>query len=247
MLKSSQSVLIIGGGIVGVELAGEIVERFKDKQVTIVHSGSNLMPRSPERAIRYTEDFFVRNGTTLIFKDKVTQQEGNRFITQNGQVIEADIAFLCTGNVPNTDFLKNQFFSDSLNSYGFVKVNPFMQLERYANIYVAGDLTDIPEEEEKLCQTAAAEVQTVISNIRLSELGLPLSRYIAGKCPILISLGKYDGILTYRGFTYTGFVPAAMKEFVEWKEMVHYWNLEHFQFGSKSLASDRWSSHAHIV
>jgi len=245
VLRNSQSILIIGGGTVGVELAGEIVENYKDKQVTIVHSSSGLMPRSPERAIRYTEEFFIRNGASLIFNDKVMSQEGNLFVTRNGKNIEADVAFLCTGNVPNSEFLKNPYFADTLNSGGFVKVNQYLQIDGYSNIYVAGDLSDIPEEEEKLCQTAAAEVKTVVANIKSLESGKPLVQYIAGKCPMLISLGKYDGICTYRGYAMTGFVPAAMKEFVEWKEMIYYWNWEHFQLGRKT--KENWSSHAHIV
>ncbi len=39
---------------------------------------------------------------------------------------------------------------------------------------------------------------------------------------MVISLGKYDGIFTYRGWTLTGFFCAMMKDFIEWKEMVHY-------------------------
>eukprot|EP01114_Cavostelium_apophysatum_P014252 TRINITY_DN3648_c0_g3_i1.p1 TRINITY_DN3648_c0_g3~~TRINITY_DN3648_c0_g3_i1.p1 ORF type:complete len:460 (+),score=80.46 TRINITY_DN3648_c0_g3_i1:173-1552(+) len=245
LVDTAQSVLIIGGGTVGVELAGEIIDRFKGKKVTIVQSSKCLMPRSPERAIRYSQEFFERNDATIIFGDRVESQDGRLFRTKNGAVIEADIAFVCTGNIPNTDFMRNKFFGSSLNPQGFVKVNQYLQLEGYNNIFVAGDLTDIPEEEEKLCQTAAAEVKVVVNNLRLAEAGLPPIRYVPGKCPILISLGKYDGILTYRGWTYTGFVPAAMKEFVEWKEMVHYWNLSHFQPGRK--AREHWSSHAHIV
>jgi len=249
LLKSSQSVLIIGGGTVGVELAGEIIENFKDKEITIVHSSSALMPRSPQRAINYTEDYFKRNGTNLIFNDKVSTQEGNRFVTNGGKVIEADLAFLCTGNVPNSEFLQNEYFADHLNAYGFVKVNTSLQLEGHPNIFVAGDLTYIPDQEEKLCQTAAAEMATVIRNIYLTEASQPLKTYTPGKCPMLVSLGKYDGLFMYNGFVATGFVPAAMKEFVEWKEMIYYWNWNHFQ---KSLnfskrAQEQWSSHAHIV
>jgi len=245
MVKSAQNVLIVGGGTVGVELAGEIIDNFKDKNVTIVHSHDTLMNRSPQRAIKYTEDYFYRNGATLIFKDKVVGQEGNRFTTTSGKLIEADIAFNCTGNLPNTECLRNEFFSHYLNDYGFVKVNPYLQLQGYSNIFIAGDLTDIPEEEEKLCQTAASEVKTVVANIQFTEAGLPLTAYVPKKCPMLVSLGKYDGVLMYRGWTFFGFVPAAMKEFVEWKEMIYYWNWNHFQFGQTT--KEQWSSHAHIV
>jgi NADH dehydrogenase FAD-containing subunit len=49
---------------------------------------------------------------------------------------------------------------------------------------------------------------------------LGLAVYDPADLPILISLGKYAGALTWRGWALTGFLPAVMKEFVEWKVMV---------------------------
>ena len=40
----------------GVELAAEIVGKYgKSKEVTIVHSGENLIERNSEKAINYAE------------------------------------------------------------------------------------------------------------------------------------------------------------------------------------------------
>ncbi len=79
-----------------------------------------------------------------------------------------------------------------------------------------------------LTLTAAEEVRVVIENIKNMERKNTLVRYSPSKLPMLISLGKYDGIFTYRGYSFGGFIPAAMKEFVEWKEMVYYWQWNRF-------------------
>ncbi len=42
-IESSSSVVIIGGGAVGVELAGEIVHKHRDKKVTVLNSGKSLL------------------------------------------------------------------------------------------------------------------------------------------------------------------------------------------------------------
>jgi hypothetical protein len=42
---------------------------------------------------------------------------------------------------------------------------------------VAGDITDIPEETEKLCQTAAAEIKVAIANIRNLEAGIQYNSF----------------------------------------------------------------------
>ena len=54
--EHSMRVVIVGGGIVGVELAAELIERFPNLNLTLVHSGSALMAGRnnsfPERGSR---------------------------------------------------------------------------------------------------------------------------------------------------------------------------------------------------
>ena len=42
-IKSSQSIIIIGGGLTGVKLAGEIPIDQPKKRVTLVHNGPKLL------------------------------------------------------------------------------------------------------------------------------------------------------------------------------------------------------------
>ncbi len=44
-IKSCERVVCIGGGLVGVELASDIKDEFPDKDVTIIHRNSKLLPR----------------------------------------------------------------------------------------------------------------------------------------------------------------------------------------------------------
>eukprot|EP01117_Protostelium_nocturnum_P004805 TRINITY_DN1744_c0_g1_i1.p1 TRINITY_DN1744_c0_g1~~TRINITY_DN1744_c0_g1_i1.p1 ORF type:complete len:424 (+),score=136.04 TRINITY_DN1744_c0_g1_i1:100-1371(+) len=221
-LKGSEGVLIIGGGTVGVELAGEIAHFFPTKKITLVHSESHLIQRSPPRAINYTHKFMKNNGIELILNDRVVSRDENgSFYTKSGVQIRSQLAFLATGNLPNSEFLRGGHYSSALDSKGFVKVNQHLQIPGTINVFVAGDVASI--QEEKLCQTAGDHAQLIASNIRALEKGKKLQSYHPKPCPMLISLGKFDGILTYRGFSMTGFVPAAMKEFVEWKEMAQFY------------------------
>jgi NADH dehydrogenase FAD-containing subunit len=47
-----------------------------------------------------------------------------------------------------------------------------------------------------------------------------LAVYEPADLPILISLGKYAGMFVWKGWALTGFLPAVVKEFVEWKILV---------------------------
>ena len=44
-IEKSDEIVIIGGGPVGVEMAGEIVDRYKDKKIHLIHSGNHLVTK----------------------------------------------------------------------------------------------------------------------------------------------------------------------------------------------------------
>ncbi|KAK9114834.1 hypothetical protein Syun_021631 [Stephania yunnanensis] len=60
-IKSVDSILIIGGGPTGVELAGEIFTDFPEKKVTVVHRGSRLLGFIGAKASKKTLDWLVSN------------------------------------------------------------------------------------------------------------------------------------------------------------------------------------------
>ena len=44
-IEKSDEIVIIGGGPVGVEMAGEIVDGYKDKKIHLIHSGNHLVTK----------------------------------------------------------------------------------------------------------------------------------------------------------------------------------------------------------
>ena len=152
------------------------------------------------------------------------------FRTQSGEEIDADVAYSCIGAAPNADILLSKF-KDYCDDAGFARVNDFLQFEGNPNTFVAGDLLSVNE--EKLAQASQNAAALVASNIRLRDKGKPLKRYAplvggskARELPVVISLGKYDGIFILQGIfpvslwegtVLTGFIPALVKEAVEWK------------------------------
>eukprot|EP01112_Ceratiomyxa_fruticulosa_P006602 TRINITY_DN1742_c0_g1_i4.p1 TRINITY_DN1742_c0_g1~~TRINITY_DN1742_c0_g1_i4.p1 ORF type:complete len:279 (-),score=40.51 TRINITY_DN1742_c0_g1_i4:308-1144(-) len=105
-IRKKETILIIGGGIVGVELAAEIVSHFKSKRVILVHSQANLINRFPKKAIKYCEDFLRSHGVELILNERITQHKDWIFVTDKKREINCDMAFLCTGISPNSSLLK---------------------------------------------------------------------------------------------------------------------------------------------
>lgn len=215
-LCRANNVLIIGGGIVGVELAAEIATHYPEKNITIVHAHNEFMDRMPAMARNYAEQFLKKHHVTCIMNERIQQKDKHHFITDKGTKITADLAFVCTGIKPNSEFMEKTYLDDKHS----IKVNSFLQLQDCKRIFVGGDVAGIPE--EKTAQNAENHAKVIIRNIFHQERGEPLEAYHSEPRTMVISLGKYDGIITRKEFVFTGIIPGILKTLIEWKTMWRY-------------------------
>ena len=221
-VRQSNRILVIGGGYVGVEIAAEIIEQVRTchaqssriashclyfqyprKEVTLIHSGSRLLARGTERASAYALNFFRRQQVTVCLEQPIdfdSLNEGNEpdmapvsISSQAGVKFDADLAFICIGASPSSSFCEEEH-----TKKGRVRVNSSLQTTLASNIFCCGDVVDVSE--EKLAQTAQRNAWLAIENIMKMEhtQSQNLSPYESSKLPLVISLGKYDGIFTWR-------------------------------------------------
>ena len=219
-LCEAKEVLIIGGGLVGVELAAEICTHYDNKKITIIHSREKLIERNHEKTIKYAENFLKKKGVKIVYGERAIQKKENFFLTDKGNKFNTDMAFLCTGITPNYDFMKTNFIH-SLNEKNQIKVNNHLQLIGEENIFVAGDITD--RVEEKTAQNAERQAKIVVKNIIALESKNSLFSYHGKKTLLIISLGKYRGVLDFGNFVLTGLIPAILKSLIERREI---WKLK---------------------
>ena len=217
-LEEAKKILIIGGGLVGIELAGEICTYYKNKDITIIHSNNKLIERNPEKASNYTERFLKKKGVKIIFNEKIIKTN-KKYITDKGNSYSADLAFLCTGIIPNFEFLTKNF-SKYLNEKNQIIVNENLQITDNLNIFAAGDITNINI--EKTAQNAKRQAEIVVKNITALENNKILSTYGSKQTPLVISLGKYNGIFCWGKLVLTGIIPGILKTLIEKREMWKY-------------------------
>jgi len=105
-----------------------------------------------------------------------------------------------------------------LDDRSFVKVNSYLQLIDYKNIFAVGDVNNVLV--EKTAQNAEKQARTAIKNILLKEKGKELLKHVNKKNPLVISLGKYNAVFTYNNIVLSGIIPALMKKIIEWKSML---------------------------
>lgn len=220
-LCSSEKILIIGGGLVGVELAAEITGHYgmENKKIRIVQAYPELIERNPKKARQYAKRFLEKNGVKIIFNEMVVKGNKGTFTTDKGTKIKTDMAFLCTGITPNFKFMEENF-SSLLNKENQVKVNQYLQLQGFNNIFVAGDIISIKE--EKTAQNAECHAKIVVNNIKALEKKQKLKEYKPRPRIMVISLGKRNGILTYKNLSLTGIIPGVLKTLIERKTMKRY-------------------------
>jgi NADH dehydrogenase FAD-containing subunit len=216
---NAKHVLIIGGGLIGTEIAGELVTKMKDKQVTIIHSKDRLIERNPAKASCYAQKFLEKKGAKIIFNEKIVRHEDRIFISNKDRKIEADIAIWCAGIRWSLDYL-NGFDPQIFTNKGALKVNEHFQLNGFENIFVGGDVCSVSE--EKTAQNARIHGSFIVKNLKKLMNNKRKISYKPKKRIMVISLGDWSGILIYGKIVITGIVPGILKYIVQWLAIRRY-------------------------
>lgn len=144
VFKAAKSALIIGGGLTGVEVAGEIAHVNPKCALTVVHSSDYLC--NSKQANTQIMKQFNKTNTRVILNDRVDADNviksgapEKEYTTKGGEVIRAEVVLKCVGVRPNTDFVP----SASLNEKGLIQVNDMLQVPTLSStnmeVYALGD------------------------------------------------------------------------------------------------------------
>ncbi len=209
-MQNSNKIAIVGGGLVGIELAAEIVTHYADKKVSVIHSGDKILDRNNVKTQNYAAKFLIDRGVEIIFNEKIIDKDKKNLKSESGKEYPYDMVFFTVGIKPNTSFMQGDFSKYAPNG---IEVNEYLQIPQMENIFVAGDVSNIVE--EKTAQTAEKHGDVVANNILAIINGKEMKKYISKKRLMVISLGKNSGILENKGFVLTGWIPAFMKSMIE--------------------------------
>ncbi len=140
--KASPNVVIIGGGLIGMEMTEAVVERKGD--VTVVEMLPHVLPMIDADMAYLVEKHMRDVGVTVMTSAKVERIEGDadgqvkRVVTSSGQV-EADLVLLSVGIRPNIELAKKAGLL--IGATGGIHVNEYMQTSD-PDIYAAGDCAE---------------------------------------------------------------------------------------------------------
>lgn len=228
-LRGAASILVLGGGAVGTELAAEIACFHPEKHVTILDAQPHLVPCFPGQTVEYVEAWFRRRGVRVILGEMLESFDDRGCVTRSGQTIKADYVFNCLGMKCNTHCVQSGAFHGEVTLKGALQVNEFFQVGEAENVFAIGDMMLHPSLELKQAYFAETNGEAAASNILSLSAGRDKStwvRYphdICGNAAMplvyVVSLGRYDGSLGFNKLVINGVIAAVLKWVIEWTKV----------------------------
>ncbi|KAJ8248472.1 hypothetical protein GJAV_G00242380 [Gymnothorax javanicus] len=205
-IQAASSVVVIGGGSTGVEMAAEIKTDYPDKKVVLVHSrialaDVELLPSVRQQA----KEVLLEMGVELVLGHKVSNlselefnvtRKNMRVVTDKGTELITDLVVCCTGSKINSAAYSSSL-ADCLAKNGALKVTPQMRVEGFENIYAVGDCADVKE--PKMAYHAGLHAGVAVTNIINSISGKSLTSYRTGAVTMLLAMGRRDGVGQFGG------------------------------------------------
>lgn len=218
--KRMLSIVVVGGGATGTELAAELAEfsnhtlskYYKCEfgalaaEVTLVQRGAELLPSFDEKVRSYAEKILKKKGVRILFDLKVKEVKKGSVALSNGAVIPSDTVVWTAGVKANTLLIKNAEFKKDAS--GRIITEPTLQVPGYPNVFALGDVAAVPGKAgtvyPMLAQIAVAEADMLGKNIARSLSGAKLEPFSYKLSGELVSLGQWEAAGTIFGIHLRG-------------------------------------------
>lgn len=130
-----QSMVIVGGGVIGMEFATLYHEL--GVQVTVIEAMPTILPNLDQEVVAILLEKYKKSGIQILTDTKVLELQGNRVLTTNGEY-EAEHVLVSVGRRANLQGF--EALNDLEMHRGGIVVDDFMKTN-LANVYAAGDVT----------------------------------------------------------------------------------------------------------
>jgi NADH dehydrogenase len=141
------------------------------------------------------------------------------FRIKNGEVIEGGV-FIWAGGVKAPELLQGTGLPMGYN--GRIKVDEYLRVIGYPDIFVAGDLASVVDKRTGqalpvLAQVAVEEGDLVAHNLEAAVEGKPLKPFTFLNKGFVVSVGGRSGVADVAGLTIGGRMAHALKDAIEWE------------------------------
>lgn len=210
----NMSLVIVGGGLAGIEALGEILRAYRHLpglEVHLVEGGKTLLPNGAaalsSEVLRKCQPYPV----TFHLGDRVKAVTKTRVRLTSGQSLKTDLT-LWTGGAAPSPLLFESGLSTSANNWAAVE--PTLQSQFFDNVFVIGDAADVPIPVSKQAYHALDMGSHAATNVKRYLAKSSLKPFKPGPEISLVSLGDIDTYLVVGQWTFAGTALAPAKELI---------------------------------
>jgi len=229
--KRLLSVLIIGGGATGVELAGSLRDYMRilsplypdldvdgSCSVTVIEADARLIPGLDERISRAVAKTLERGGVRVLTGAKVRCIRKNEVELSDGNVLGA-CTIVWTAGIKPSPFVEKLREDNFTKLKGKLRADSFLNAEGHADIFVVGDACAATQDGGQLPATAAVAAQEgkyVGRRIALNVLNRKeIGAFRYRDEGFMLSLGRFKGVAYFEGgIMFTGLAGWLIWRFV---------------------------------
>lgn len=182
-------VVICGGGLTAVEMAGELRALHPEKEVTLIQGMETLVPDLAPEISWGIQDRLEKIGVRVLTNTRVIEIKEREVVAEDQDVtitIDSDLTLwsggvlsglLSEGNVPSA------------------MTDEFLRLKKYPFIYVAGDSGTVGP---ATVQNSHQQADAIVKNIGHDLVGEPLEPFQGSSWGMMISVGPTYGFTNTR-------------------------------------------------
>jgi NADH dehydrogenase len=227
-----------GGGLSGIELAGELVDHISqsvrdyrlspsDPEVIVVEAADDILPASDKELREQVKKKIVDKGVHLLPGTRVVEVSSVGVTLSTGEMLLAK-TLIWTGGIRIADLAKESGFL--IGQSGRIVVNEYLQSATHPSVYAIGDnaLAINPETGKPVpaaAQFALQQGRLVADNIHSVVLGNPQRRYVPKVWGEVVSLGRHLAaawlaLPVLRKLAFVGFIAALLKAAIAEKHII---------------------------
>jgi NADH dehydrogenase len=193
--KGRKSVVIVGGGLEGIEVLGEILRRYRGREslhISVIETGSRLMPGGPRALDQAVRAHCAGLDVELMVKTAAAKVTRSRVHLGSGGSLRSDLT-IWTAGATAPELIGEAGLSRGNRRWAPVRRS--LQSRQFENVFVAGDVAELRPRLAKQAYYAMQTGQFAADNVVRFLAGRRLREFIAVPKPMLVAFGDLDTFL----------------------------------------------------